>query len=560
MTEREIGMTTTRVFVFLFIWIALGLTACRQPSIREVLTEATSLVDQNPDSAVLLLEERIMPVSLTDRDKADYWYLLTAAHLMQGRSLVNDSLINYSVAYYRRHGNGHRLFNACRFAAWQSKWGDRDKQRQERLWIEAVSVAEAENDTAYLSDAYRHLSNFYSDEKQYQKAIDICRKKETLSQKDRATAWYIAGLNYERMNQSDSCHKYMSAAAKLAYEIESEDAFHYMRNYADVLSAEAPKEALALLDHTRSSFPGKPLPLSYAIVYKELGLMDSARYYLAKAKTDQQKEELSEAGWQVYLKALEIVWKGDSKQLPNDLKSLAVYCDSISDALTYPLQNEKELILAQNRLLQDNLRTETSRQRTQSILFLLLFVCAVAGGISFFYIRRRRDKLIEAEEMLESLQQLLREATTTAQTDPNNQPLQPDNTFFRKVLLQQLGFIRLVATSPTQQNKELLQQMARIANDDVPSETLLIWSDLYPIIDAAFDNFYTRLTALADGRLTEKETQLCCLLRAGFSTKEISVVTQQSVRTIYQRKTNIRHALGMDKKDDIVGHINHPPT
>lgn len=459
MTEREIGMTTTRVFVFLFIWIALGLTACRQPSIREVLTEATSLVDQNPDSAVLLLEEHIMPVSLTNRDKADYWYLLTAAHLMQGRSLVNDSLINYSVAYYRRHGNGHRLFNACRFAAWQSKWGDRDKQRQERLWIEAVSVAEAENDTAYLSDAYRHLSNFYSDEKQYQKAIDICRKKETLSQKDRATAWYIAGLNYERMNQSDSCHKYMSAAAKLAYEIESEDAFHYMRNYADVLSAEAPKEALALLDHTRSSFPGKPLPLSYAIVYKELGLMDSARYYLAKAKTDQQKEELSEAGW-----------------------------------------------------------------------------------------------------MLESLQQLLREATTTAQTDPNNQPLQPDNTFFRKVLLQQLGFIRLVATSPTQQNKELLQQMARIANDDVPSETLLIWSDLYPIIDAAFDNFYTRLTALADGRLTEKETQLCCLLRAGFSTKEISVVTQQSVRTIYQRKTNIRHALGMDKKDDIVGHINHPPT
>ena len=54
----------------------------------------------------------------------------------------------------------------------------------------------------------------------------------------------------------------------------------------------------------------------------------------------------------------------------------------------------------------------------------------------------------------------------------------------------------------------------------------------------------------------EKEIQLCCLLCAGFSTKEISVVTQQSVRTIYQRKTDIRHKLGMDEKEDIIGNIS----
>ena len=60
---------------------------------------------------------------------------------------------------------------------------------------------------------------------------------------------------------------------------------------------------------------------------------------------------------------------------------------------------------------------------------------------------------------------------------------------------------------------------------------------------------------LAAGRLSEKEIQLCCLLCAGFSTKEISVVTQQSVRTIYQRKTDIRHKLGMDEKEDIVAFI-----
>ncbi len=70
-------------------------------------------------------------------------------------------------------------------------------------------------------------------------------------------------------------------------------------------------------------------------------------------------------------------------------------------------------------------------------------------------------------------------------------PLQPVSPLLRQfelLLLQQLGVIRLMATTPTQQNKELLQQMTRITNEDVPVDTLLVWDDLYPIIDAVYDN------------------------------------------------------------------------
>ena len=52
--------------------------------------------------------------------------------------------------------------------------------------------------------------------------------------------------------------------------------------------------------------------------------------------------------------------------------------------------------------------------------------------------------------------------------------------------------------------------------------------------------------------LNEKELQLCCLLKSDFSTKEISVVIQQSIRTVYQRKTVIRQKLDMAEKEDIV--------
>lgn len=49
---------------------------------------------------------------------------------------------------------------------------------------------------------------------------------------------------------------------------------------------------------------------------------------------------------------------------------------------------------------------------------------------------------------------------------------------------------------------------------------------------------------------------LCCLLKAGFSTKEIMLVTQQSLQTVYQRKSSIRKKTGMPEKADIAAHID----
>ena len=56
--------------------------------------------------------------------------------------------------------------------------------------------------------------------------------------------------------------------------------------------------------------------------------------------------------------------------------------------------------------------------------------------------------------------------------------------------------------------------------------------------------------------LTEKEIQIACLLCAGFSTKEIGVITQQSDATIYVRKTSIRKKIGVAEGQDIVAYLN----
>ena len=44
--------------------------------------------------------------------------------------------------------------------------------------------------------------------------------------------------------------------------------------------------------------------------------------------------------------------------------------------------------------------------------------------------------------------------------------------------------------------------------------------------------------------------------KANFSTKEINMLTRQSLQTIYQRKTQIRQKLSIPEADDILHHLS----
>ena len=227
---------------------------------------------------------------------------------------------------------------------------------------------------------------------------------------------------------------------------------------------------------------------------------------------------------------------------------VARYNDSVANALTALQSTVRRKDESKETLSQANLILTVERKQAQLNLLLALLVLVLAGGGVSLYIRNRRNRLIEAEERAETLTRLLEDAT-------RNQSKGEDGQFFRKILLQQLGMIRLVAKQPTSQNQELLRPNSGITFHVLPVESLLVWEDLYPIIDRIYDNFYTKMDSCFGDVLIDKEKQLCCLLCADFSTKEISVVTQQSIPTIYQRKTNIRKKLGMGEKEGIVEFI-----
>ena len=94
-----------------------------------------------------------------------------------------------------------------------------------------------------------------------------------------------------------------------------------------------------------------------------------------------------------------------------------------------------------------------------------------------------------------------------------------------------------------------------MALNENKANVLIDWQSIFQMIDLVYDGFYTQLNNWYSGILNEKEIQLCCLLKANFSTKEINMLTRQSLQTIYQRKTQIRQKLSIPEADDILYHL-----
>lgn len=125
-----------------------------------------------------------------------------------------------------------------------------------------------------------------------------------------------------------------------------------------------------------------------------------------------------------------------------------------------------------------------------------------------------------------------------------------DSSALRVVMLRQLGIIKMVAETPTEQNREMLRKISSIEGET--DGELVDWKNVFEMIDNLYSGFYKKLHFKYGDILTPKEEQIIVLMLAGFSTKEISVITGQTTSTIYVRKTSIRKKLGVPEKEDIV--------
>ena len=542
------------------LFALLCLVACRQMNEAHLLHLAEKQVNMNVDSVYALLVQIERPSQLSDEERLLYGWLNAYVHYKRHNSMAEDSLILPASDYYVfRNDTAKNLFS-YQLKAWYWYWL-KEHERCIAAIDSGVALAKALQDTGRMADMLIDKAYWYVYVwKDYEKAIETFRTAIALDA--RAGSFFSMGIAMG-LNKNDSASYYMERSIELAVEAgDTSKIVHYLRNYAQMqaYSFDEPSGAIATI-RRMEQYVIDPVQLRMGDLVKvevflKEGLLDSAEYYLNKERKrgEGRNRFLTEENMVAVYRAL----IDYTRHRTFDFLKVMRYNDSVHNAL-YALQSTiQRKDESKESLSNANLQLTVERQEAQLTLLACLLLLVVTGGGAFFYIRARRHRLIEAEERIETLNRLLADATK-GDSEPGttgnvNQEVE-DGQFFRKILLQQLGIIRLVATQPTSQNQDLLRRISGITNRELPVESLLVWEDLYPVIDRIYDGFYTQMNRRFGSVLIDKEQQLCCLLCAEFSTKEISVVTQQSIPTIYQRKTNIRKKLGMGEKEDIVSFI-----
>ena len=533
--------------------LVLLMVACGRPSgnapLSAELQRAEDLMYPHPDSALHILQ--VMTPPKDELNHATWALLLTQAKY---KCFVDqsDSLVNIAHDYFASSNNPERNALAL-YLKGGLLYDNRQYDEALNYYLEAdKEVEKLSNDTlVFLIDS--HICMIYAYQKLYDYAIEYAWKSnEHAIQSNNPNYLVLSYIRIARANadvdidESITCYEkaisiaehngILNLKATALVEIAGRYIVPSKKDYERALFAI--KEAMKI----------KQTDQTYVVlgdIYRKKNNIDSAYFYFNKAAKSENIYTSSTAYQGLYYLSKE---SGNYKEAIEYSERLWNKQDSINK-----IASNKALIEMQEKYDQHRVKDEMTAKMTlqkQRILMgigvAVLILCFIAYRIRIRN-KERITRLAEAEERIETLNHLLEEAQKEPSPDAGQ-----DDTFFKRILLQQLGIIRMVANTPTAQNQALLRRLAETGNDEMPAEELIAWKDLYPIIDRLYDNFYTRLMERFGSVLTDKEVQTCCLLCAGFSTKEIAVITRQASGTVYVRKSSSRQKMGAPDGADIV--------
>lgn len=534
--------------------MAWGIAACSKPMSRydDEMDIAEKMMQSNTDSALIVLDA-IDPSELkSDSLRAKYHYLKGYGHLKRNRSMISDSLISYAHEYYR----GKDVVKDVRSGmtlAWYKFWvGDTPGAI---ALLDSITALQNVPDSLMVQ-TLRARVLLGASEYQGKRLIPYAKRLHQLETDStrKMEARYMLLSAYEYAGEIDS-------ALYLA-----NDLIDYARNnkWGDKQFILELERAQLLTENGRSAESDKLISeifrkagpdngaadllyFQYAINALNSGDVGRAARNLALADSAASKlRKDDDAYYRSYSNLLNAII--DFKQTGR-IKLMHINSlnnrqnERFNRVKASQWESERGALRQQNRAL--TLKAESEHKTVIILIISLVALIITVGAIWIIRIRRQRER--ENEERIEALQKMVedyRSAPTKRDAEIK------DSGALRSAMLKQLGIIKMVAETPTEQNREMLRKISSI--DGAIEGELVDWANVFEMIDNLYSGFHEKLHSKYGDVLSLKEEQIIVLMVAGFSTKEISVITGQTTATIYVRKTSIRKKLGVPEKEDIV--------
>lgn len=541
--------------------VALGTASCSKSMSQydKEIDQAEKMMLSNPDSALSMLDAIDASELKIDSLRAKYHFIKGYGHLKRNRSMIGDSLIVYAHDYYR----GKDLVRDIRSGivlAWYKFWVGDTPGAMTML----DSLAELPDvPDSLMTQTLRIRVMLGASEYQGQQLIPYAKKLHELETDSlrKIEANYMLLTAYEYAGETDSALYLLDQLVDYARNHNWGDKhFMFELERAQLLTEKSRSaESDALIEEIfRKAGPDNGaadyLHFQYAINALNSGDITRASRHLALADSLAIKlrgdDDTYFRSYSNLLHAIiDFTQTGRIKLMHiNGLNNRQGERYNRMKASQW--ESERGALHQQNWALA--LKAEIEHKTVIILIISLVTLLVLAGALWIIIIRRQRER--ENEERIEALQKMVDEYRSAPATRESEIA---DSSALRSAMLKQLGIIKMVAETPTEQNREMLRKISSI--DGKIDGELVDWGNVFGMIDNLYSGFYGKLHGKYGDILSPKEEQIIVLMVAGFSTKEISVITGQTTSTVYVRKSSIRKKLGVPEKEDIVRFLQGKP-
>lgn len=559
------------------ILLLMCICACTNKPYPQSLRVADSLIHNNPDSAVILLEELKRSMAFEPQATQMYYQLLTIKAKDKAYiTHTSDSLIKTVVKYYEERKDRERLPETYYYAG--RVYRDLGDAPQALEYLQkAIESTKDCTDYRLISRIYSQTGTLYLYQDTYDQALEVFRKvyQYCLSDKDSIGMVYSLrdiGRTFTTLNCADSALYYYKGALNYAEQIHNNHLVGVVQAELSGLyiQLEMYPEAFTAIQCSNKYIKGHNIAPFYAILadyYYYTNQLDSATFYYTQTASfdDLYQKQGSYKGLGNIARK-----KGQYKEAMEYFDKYLIYTDSIKDITN--TETIRKMQSLYNYQLKEKENSKLQRQAANYKLWNILLVFSLLSLVFLFIAYHQFRKKKEQQQLVkqERIKQIQKERYAQSNTylEKNKEQIKEVELSLHKaeiekdqlrqdLLKAQKSLIektneQITATQRVQKQSELALKHSdiykkfhfavqgsdeKIGNDD--------WKELMCAVDEAYNQFTTRLLELYPMKTIE--IQVCVLIKIGLSPAQIAFITIRSRQAISSiRKRLYSKVMGKD--------------
>lgn len=533
--------------------LAVCLFSCNRHSSNPLLLQVDSLLEQQPDSALVILKNMPALEKMPGVDKAYYALLMAEATDKNDLPLLPcDTLLEFALDYY---GDDDKEMAVALMYKGRLLAQMNDKKAAIEMNLKALDVLQDYPEiTKYKGLIYSALGVWYGDCGLYDKALEMQNQSllYSFNTKDTAIAYNDIGSVYAMRDMQDSSIVYQRKAVE--YAVRSGDtsmmviAWHslslYYGRFQDIDSAVV--YAHRVLQHISDKDGMAKAYNNMGDLYVDLEQYDSARYYLEKSLFLYKFQSMPH--WSLAAMEAEL---GNFEVAYHHLDTFVVVQDSLdaSEKLT-EIQHLVYKHQTESRVKNEDIK---SRRIIGWIVFVAVSICFVIILVYQHWINRKnsqqalyRQSLQFANEKLSVMQQRIEENESSLVLLQEKENKNLDEIAKKEQLIVQLKQEKLALRTWIFQQTAIYKRLISLSEQqsvDKKARKIMTNTEQEKLKATVFDIYADYISPLQAQypQLTKDDLLLLCLQEAGIPSLTIALCFGHTdTMALNQRKSRLK--------------------